>query len=132
MTNMNMNAVLTELVTMMLVCILIDRREILPHALQKEDVAKGVLMSWMHMEPGSVQAPNETTFLVTYATSILAEEIGAAVEKIENWLGKTVVITCDEVTTTQLPQVIELAWHTTGVDSVVFNTKIDDMHSDSN
>ena len=42
------------------------------------------------------------------------------------------VITCNEVTTTQLPQVIECVWHPTGEDSVVFNTRIDDMHSDSN
>ena len=62
-----------------------------------------ILMSWMHVEPRSVQALNETTFLVTYASGILADEIGAAVERIENWLGKPVVITCDEVTTTQLP-----------------------------
>ena len=86
----------------------------------------------MHVEPRSVQALNETTFLVTYASGILADEIGSAVEKIEDWLGKPVVITCDEVTTTQLPQVIECVRHTTGVDSVVFNTRIDDMHSDSN
>ena len=89
-------------------------------------------MSWMHVEPRSVQALNETTFLVAYASGILADEIGSAVEKIEDWLGKPVVITCDAVTTTQLPQVIENAWHTTGVDSVVFNTRINDMHSDSN
>ena len=75
---------------------------------------------------------NETTFLATYASGILGEEIEAAVEKIENWLGKLVVITCDEVTTNKPPQVIECAWHTTGVDSVVFNTQIYDMHSDSN
>ena len=132
LTNLNMNAVSTESVTMIMVCISIDGREILLHALQNEDGAKGVLMSWMHVEPISVQALNETTFLVTYASSILPDEIGTAVEKIENWLGKPVVITCDEVTTTQLPQVIECAWHTTGVDSVVFNPKRDDMHSDSN
>ena len=51
------------------------------------------------MEPRSAQAFNETTFLVTYASGILADEIGSAVEKIEDWLGKPVVITCDEVTT---------------------------------
>ena len=60
-----------------------------------------------HVEPQSVQALNETTFLATYASGILAEEIGTAVEKIENWLGKPVVITCDEVTTNQLPQKVE-------------------------
>ena len=70
-------------------------------------------MSWMHVEPRSVQALIETTFLVTYASGILPDEIGTAVEKIENWLGKPVVITCDEVTTTHLPQVIECVWHTT-------------------
>ena len=87
---------------------------------------------WTHVEPRGVQALNETTFLVTYSSGILAEEIGSAVEKIEDWLGKPVVITCDEVTTAQLPQVIEHACHTMGVESVVFNTRIDDMQSDSN
>ena len=86
-------------------------------------------MGWMHIEPQSVQALNETTFLATYASGILDEEIGAAVEKIENWLGKAVVITCDEVTNNQLSQVIECAQHTTGVDSVMFNTQLYDMHS---
>ena len=33
MTNVNMNAVLTELVTTLMVCILIDKKEILLHAL---------------------------------------------------------------------------------------------------
>ena len=91
-----------------------------------------MLMSWMHVEPRSVQALNETTFLVTYVSGIFPDEIGSAVEKIEDWLGKAVVIICNEVTTNQLPQVIECAWDTTGVDSVVFNTRIDDMHSDPN
>ena len=68
---------------------------------------KGVFMGWTHVEPQSVQALNETTLLTTYTCGILTEEIGAAVEKIENWLGKPVVITCDEVTTNQLPQVVE-------------------------
>ena len=89
-------------------------------------------MSWTHVEHRSVQALNETTFLATYASGILAEEIGAAVEKIEHWLAKPVVITCDEVATNQLPQMAECAWHTTGVDSVMFNTRLYDMHSDSN
>ena len=47
------------------------------------------------------------------------------------WLGKPVVITCDEVTTAQLPQVIQHACHITGVESVVFNTRLDEMKSDS-
>ena len=37
----------------------------------------------------------------------LAEEIEAAIEKIKNWLGKPVVISCDEVTMAQLPHVLE-------------------------
>ena len=70
MTNVNMNAVSTEPVTMLMVYILIGGKEILPHELQNEDVMKGVLMSWTHVEPRSVQALNEATFLVTYATGI--------------------------------------------------------------
>ena len=68
---------------------------------------------------------------MTYSSGILAEEIGSTIEKIDDWLGKAVVITCDEVTTAQLPQVIECAHHTTGVESVVFNTRLDEMKSDS-
>ena len=67
-----------------------------------------------------------------YSSGILADEIGSAIEKIDEWLGKPVVITCDEVTIAQLPQVIEHVHCTTEVESVVFNTRIDDMQSDSN
>ena len=108
-TNLNMNVVLTEPSTTLMVCMLIDGKEILLLALQNEDVAKGVLMSWTHVEPRNVQTLNETTFLVTYASDILADEILSAVEKIEDWLGKPVVITCDEVTQNQLPHVTEHA-----------------------
>ena len=132
MTNVNTNAVLPKPFTMLMVCILIGGKEILPHVHQNEDVTKGVWKSWRHVEPRSVQALNETTFLVTYASGILADEIGCAVEKIEDWLGKPDVITCDELTTSKLPQVIECVWHNKGVDLVVFNNRIDDMHSDSN
>ena len=96
--------------------------------IRNEDVALGVLMSWIHVEPRSVHALNETTFLVTYSSGILAEEIGTAIENIEEWLGKPVVITCDEVTTAPLPQVIECAPHITGIESVVFNTRLDEMN----
>ena len=68
---------------------------------------KGVLMGWTHVEPKNIQALNETTFLVTYVVGILANEIGAAIEKIEKWLGKPVVMTCDGVTAAQLPHVLE-------------------------
>ena len=85
-------------------------------------------MSCTHVEPKCVHALNETTFLVTYSSGVLADEIGSVIEKIDEWLEKPVVITCDEVTTAQLPQVIECVHiHTTGVESVVFNTRIDDM-----
>ena len=38
-------------------------------------------------------------FLVTYSSGILADEIESVVEKIEDWLGEPLVITCDVVTT---------------------------------
>ena len=63
-------------------------------------------MGWMHVELKNVQALNETTFLATYAASILSEEIGSAIEKIKNWLSKPGVITCNKVTVVQLPHVI--------------------------
>ena len=48
--------------------VLIDGKEILPQALYHEEVVKGVLMGLdMNVEPNSMQAPNETTFLATYA-----------------------------------------------------------------
>ena len=93
--------------TTLMVCILIDGKEILPQALCNEEVTKGVITGWTNMEPKRLQALNEMTFLVTFAVGILAEEIGIAIEKIDNWLGKPVVITCNEVTTVQLPQVLE-------------------------
>ena len=46
-----------------------------------------------HVEPRSVYALNETIFVVAYSSEILAEEIGSAIEKINKWLGKPVVIT---------------------------------------
>ena len=54
-------------------------------------------MSWTHVEARGVHALNETTFLVTYSSDILADEIGSAIEKINEWFFKPVVITCDEV-----------------------------------
>ena len=99
---------------------------------ENEDVVKGVLIGGTHVEPRSVHSVNDTTFLVTYSSGILAKEIGSAIEKIDEWVGKPVVITCDEVTSAQLPQVIECAHHTTGAESAVFNTRLDEMKSDSN
>ena len=86
---------------------LIDGKEILLQALCNEEVAKGVLTGWMNVEPKRLQALNEITILATFAVGILAEEIGTAIERIDNWLGKPVVITCDEVTAAQLPYVLE-------------------------
>ena len=126
------NSVSAELVNTLTVCILIDGKEILLDIFRNKDIVKGVLIGGAHVEPRSVHALNETTFLVTYSLGILAEEIGSAIDKIDEWHGKPVVIMGDEVTSIQLPQVIEHAHHTTGVESIVFNIRIDDMWSDSN
>ena len=89
------------------VCMLINGKEILPQALHNE-VVKGVLTGWTNVEPKRLQALNETIFLATHAVGILAE-IGTAIERIDNWLGKPLVITCDEVTAAQLPHVLDHA-----------------------
>ena len=129
---MNHNAMPMEANTTLMVCILIDGKEILPQALHNEEVAKGVITGWTNMEPKRLQALNEITFLAIFAAGILAEKIGVAIEKIDNLLGKPVVIiTCDEVTMVQLPHVLECVQCISGADSVVFNPKTDDLHSDS-
>ena len=121
-----------EPVTTLTVRILIDGKDIFPDAFRNKDIAKGVLVTRTHVKPRSVHALNETTFLVTYSLGILAADIGSAINKINEWLGKPVVITCDAVTAVQLPQVIEHACHTTGVESVVFNTRLDEIGTYSN
>ena len=88
-------------------------------------------MGWTNVEPKRMQALNETTFLATYAVGILAEEIGTAIEEINNWLGRPVVIACNEITVAQLAHVLDHAQHTAGVELVVFNHRTDDLHSDS-
>ena len=123
MANINLNAMPTVASTNLMVCILIDGKEILPQALHHEEVMKGVLMVWTNVEPKGMQTLNETTFLATYALGILAEEIGTAIEKIDNWLGKLVVITCNELTAAQLPHVLECVGHSNGVESVVLTTE---------
>ena len=107
MANMNRNAMPTKVNTTLTVCMLIDGKEILPQALHNEEVAKGVITEWTNVESKRLQALNETTFLATFAVHILAEEIGITIEKIDNWLGKPVVITCNEVTMVQLPHVLK-------------------------
>ena len=131
MANMNHNAMPTEANTTLVVHVLIDGKEILLQDLHNEEVTKGVITGWTSMEPKRLQALNETTFLATFAVGILAEEIGMAIEKINNWLGKPVVITHNEVTTVQLPHVLKHAQCISGADSVVFNPKTDDLHSES-
>ena len=131
MANMNCNAMPMEANTTLMVCILIDGKEILPQALCNEEVAKGVITGWTNVEPKRLQALNETTFLATFAVGIMADEIGVAIEKIDNLLGKPVVITCDEVTMVQLLDVLECVQHISRADLVVFNIKTDDLHSDS-
>ena len=125
------NSVTAEPVTMLTVHILIKGEDILPDIFRNEDITKGVLIGGTHVEPRCVHALNETTFLVMYSLGIVAEDIGSAIEKINEWLGKSVVITCDEVTVTQLPQVLECAHCTTGVESVVFNTGFDEIQTES-
>ena len=88
-------------------------------------------MGWTNVEPKSIKALNETGFLATYAVGILAKDFGTAIEKIDNWLGKPVVIICNDVTAAQLPHVLECVQHTVGVGSVVFNNRMDGLHSDS-
>ena len=80
------NSVSTEPVTTLTVHVLIDGKEV-SSCVWNEDVAKEVLISGTHVEPRSVHGLNETTFLVTYSSGILAEEIGPAIEKIDEWLG---------------------------------------------
>ena len=106
---MNCNALPMEAYTTLTVCMLIDGKEILPQAFCNEEVAKGVITGWTNMEAKGLQALNETTFFATCALGILAEEIRIAIEKINNWLGKPVVNTCNEVTMVQLPHVLECA-----------------------
>ena len=131
MANMNQNALPMEASTTLTVCILIDGKKILLQALHNEDLVKGVLMGWMNMEPKSMQTLKENTFLATYAVGILAEEIGTAIETIDNWLRKPVVITCNEVTVAQLSHVLDHVQHNVGVELVVFNHRMDNLHSDS-
>ena len=131
MTNVNRNAVPVESSTTLMVHILIGGKEILPQVIWNEEVAKWVFMGWTYVETKNVQSLNETTFLATYAVGIMADEIGAAIEKFNNWLGKPVVITCDEVTVAQPHHVLECAQCITGVKSVVFNNRMDDLSSDS-
>ena len=121
-----------ESVTTLTVCILIDGKDILPDDFRNEEIAKGVLVSGTQVKPRCIYGLNETTFLVSYPSGIWAEDIGSAIKKINKWLGKPVFTTCDEVTAVQLPQVIKHACHITGVESIVFNTRVDNMRSDSN
>ena len=85
MANMSHNAMPMEANTAFTVHVLIDGKEILPQAFHNEEVAKGVITGWTNMEPKILQVLNETTFLATFTVGILAEEIGVAIEKIDNW-----------------------------------------------
>ena len=72
---------------MLPVCILNEGKDILPDVFRNEDIVKGVLIGTTYMEPRSVYTLNETTFLITYSSGILANDIGSAIEKIDKWLG---------------------------------------------
>ena len=82
MANMNHNAMPTEANTTLMVCTLIDGKEILPQALGNEEIAKGVITGWTNVEPKRLQVLNETNLLAAFAVGILAEEIGIAIEKL--------------------------------------------------
>ena len=131
MANMDHNAMPTEANTTLTVHVWINGKEILPQALHNEEVMKGVITGLTSVEPKRLQALSETTFLATFAVGILAEETGIAIQGIDNWLAKTVVITCNEVTVAQLPHILECMQCISGVDLDVFNPKTDDLHSDS-
>ena len=131
MANMNHNIMLTEANTTLMVHVLIDGKEILPQALHNEEVARGVITGWTNVEPKRLQALIETIFLATFAVGILAEEIGITIEKIDNWLGKPIVIICNEATKVQLPHVFKHAQCISGADLVVFTPKPDGLDSDS-
>ena len=88
---------------------------------------KKVLIGVTHIEPKSVYALNKTTFMVTYSSWVLADDIDSAIEKMDKWFGKPVVITCYKVTAAQLPQVLEQAHCTTGGETIVFNIRLDEM-----
>ena len=56
---------------------------------RNEDVVKGFLLSGTHVEPRSVHALNETTFLVTNSSGILADEIGPPLKGLMNgWVNQ--------------------------------------------
>ena len=107
MANMNHNTMPTEANTTLMLCILIEGKDTLLQDLHNEEVVKGVITGWTNVDPKRSQALNETTFIATFEVDILAEEIGNAIEKIDNWLGKPIVTTCDEVTMVQLPHVLK-------------------------
>ena len=125
------NLVTIELVTTLTVCVLVKGRDIPLDVFRNEDMTKGALIGVTHIEPKSEYALNETTYLVTYSSGVLPDDTGFAIEKIDKWLGKPVVITCDEVTAVQLPQVLEWAFCTTSIESIVFNMGLDGMQTES-
>ena len=69
---------------MLTIGILIDEKDILLEDFRNEDIANGDLVSGTHVKPRSVHALNETTFLVTYSSRILTEDIGSAIEILLN------------------------------------------------
>ena len=52
-------------------------------------------------------------------------------KRYNEWLGKSVVITCDDVNATQLPKVLEHEHQATGVESIVFNMGLDEIWTES-
>ena len=56
------NSMFTELVTMLTVHLLINRKDILPDAFRNEDIVKGVLVSGTDVKPRNVHALNVNYF----------------------------------------------------------------------
>ena len=61
----------------------------------------------------------------------MVEDIGSAIEKINEWLSKPVVITCNLVKATPFPQVLECAHGSTVVEYIVFNIGPDEVQPES-
>ena len=114
-------------VTMLTVCVLIDGKEMLLDVFRNEDIAKGVLIGGTHVGCRSVLALNETLFLVTYSLGILAEGIGSAIEKIDEWLGKLWLSHEMRSLPFSYPKSSSVCIILWGFESVVFNTGLNDI-----
>ena len=83
------NSATVELVTTLTVHVLVEGRDILLDVFRNEDIAKGVLVGVTHVEPRSVYALNETTFLVTYLPGYWLMTLALPLRKLINgWVNQ--------------------------------------------